>query len=197
MATVAIIAGSILAILILALAFYAKRKQPQSKPEAAVKTADEHSSFPEKYGKDQIVVMVRDPEWLHAYWEITATKQAEFSQQFGDIWQSSNPVLRVYDITHSNSEENFYDISINDHANNWYIHVGKPDHTFFIDLGRVLPDGRFYRIARSNRVTTPRSSFSDKIDPNWPPNEAIWNIFRGQGMENIYSSLEMLEKRSD
>ncbi|NLO89133.1 MAG: DUF4912 domain-containing protein [Clostridia bacterium] len=200
MAIFVIIVGSILITLltiITALYLTNKRRLPQRKPTISEKLPEEKNYFPEQYGKDQIVVMVRDPEWLHAYWEITATKQFEFAQQFGDLWEESTPVLRVYDITHSQGENNYFDIPINNHANNWYIHVGKPNHTFFIDLGRILPDGRFYKIARSNYVTTPSNSISQEIDPNWVPIEAIWKTYYSHGLENIYSSLELFGERSD
>ncbi|KUK10320.1 MAG: hypothetical protein XD50_1391 [Clostridia bacterium 41_269] len=200
MAIAVIIVGSIFIILLILLytLFSSNKKyEPQRKPIISEKKHEEKNYFPERYGKDQIVVMVRDPEWLHAYWEVTATKQSEFTKQFGDIWEESSPVLRVYDITHSKSEDNYFDIHINNHANNWYIHVGKPNHTFFVDLGRILPDGRFYRIARSNCVTTPSNSISQEIDPNWVPVEAIWKTFYSQGFEESFSSLELFSERSD
>jgi len=155
MAIAVIIVGSIFIILLILLytLFSSNKKyEPQRKPIISEKKHEEKNYFPERYGKDQIVVMVRDPEWLHAYWEVTATKQSEFTKQFGDIWEESSPVLRVYDITHSKSEDNYFDIHINNHANNWYIHVGKPNHTFFVDLGRILPDGRLDR--KSTRLNS-------------------------------------------
>ena len=120
--------------------------------------------------------------------------QTELSKQLGDVWNFSKPALRVYDVTNE-TQQTYFDIEINNNAESWYIHVGKPNHKFFVDLGRILPDGTFYCIARSNLVTTPSNCVSDIIDPNWPPNEAVWNALRGQG--STLSSWELFERRCD
>src|SRR5438552_19144524 len=47
----------------------------RSKYDVGVPTKDLSAKVPKDlpsgYGKDRIVVMVRDPYWLHAYWELT------------------------------------------------------------------------------------------------------------------------------
>lgn len=175
MSTLLMVTGIVLAVFALTFVYLKKKQshQPNLKPERSEKS-NEKPAFPENYGKSQLNLLVRDPYWLYAYWEITATVQTEFSKQFGDIWNSSKPLLRLYDITDNNNKV-YYDIQIQDYADSWYIHTGRPNHTFFVDLGRVLPDGKFYCIARSNTVTAPSNHISHIIDPNWMPIDAIWN----------------------
>ena len=52
-----------------------KRQIERSKYDVGVPTKDLSAKVPKDlpagYGKDRIVVMVRDPYWLHAYWELT------------------------------------------------------------------------------------------------------------------------------
>src|ERR1043166_1083743 len=61
----------------------AEEEVETSKYDVGVPTRDLSAKVPRDlpagYGKDRIVVMVRDPYWLHAYWELTrqAIQRAE------------------------------------------------------------------------------------------------------------------------
>lgn len=194
MSTVLLVTGIIVAVSALTFVYFKKQHHQNLKPESIERKSVTNLEFPTSYGKNQVNLLVRDPDWLYAYWEITATVQSEFSKQLGDAWGTSKPMLRVYDIT-DGTQKIYYDIRIQDYADHWYIHVGKPNHTFFVDLGRVLPDGKFYCIARSNWVTTPSNRISSVIDPNWRPIDAIWDSLRDYELEGSVSSQELLERR--
>ncbi|HHX50856.1 MAG TPA: DUF4912 domain-containing protein [Clostridia bacterium] len=150
-----------------------KLRKPMSDMEASREIIPE---LPEKYDTDEVVVMVKDPYWLFAYWEVSEQTQQDFDRQAGQpiAWNKSQPVLRVYENTGSPEEAQF-DVGINDWANRWYIKTGKPRATYFVELGRIFPDGRFFPLAKSNRVTTPPDDISLVIDADWPPLEAIWS----------------------
>ncbi|WP_031513515.1 DUF4912 domain-containing protein [Desulfofalx alkaliphila] len=136
--------------------------------------------LPQKYNKDYLVLMARDPNWLYAYWEITATLQHNFVRKYGEAnWHQSHPVLRVYDITgiddfNGFNANHYRDIIINEDSSDWHFDVGAPDKTFCVDLGRILPDGTFILLLRSNRVNTPRANISDCIDEYWMPIEGVY-----------------------
>lgn len=197
MSTLLLVTGIIVAVSTLTYVYYKQQHQHQAqKPDLAEENCSSGLEFPNNYGKNQLNLLVRDPEWLYAYWEITATVQSEFSRQYGDVWTASSPILRVYDITNEYKKA-FYDIHIQDYADSWYLHVGRPNHTFFVDLGRLLPDGNFYCIARSNLVTTPSNHISDIIDPNWVPIEALWDSLKAYDLESSLSSPELMESRCD
>lgn len=128
--------------------------------------------LPRSYGVDRLALMARDPRWLFAYWEITATKQEEFKVNFGpEAWISTHPVIRVYDVTgvdfNGKNANKHLDFHIEEHIDNWHIEVGEPDRSFCVDVGRMFPDGRFITLLRSNVVTTPRESLSDRLDEEW------------------------------
>ena len=129
--------------------------------------------LPLSYGVDRLVLMARDPHWLFAYWEITATKQEEFKTGYGPAaWTETRNYLRVYDVTgvgdfDGRNANSYVDIPVSEEANNWHIHVGEPDRSFCVDLGRMFPDGQFVPLLRSNIVTTPRASLSDRLDEEW------------------------------
>jgi len=141
-------------------------------PTPYPKTKPQHPEIPWQYGADRLVLMVRDPNWLFAYWEITAAKQDEFSQQYGQsAWGSSRPVLRVYDVTgvefNGSNANNYIDYAISDYVDNWHLEVSRPNSTLCVDVGRVFPDGRFVTLLRSNIVHTPSMEVSNLVDEEW------------------------------
>jgi hypothetical protein len=69
--------------------------------------------------------------------------------------------------TTSTSEATIRDIEIHGGCNNWYIEVASPPRSYRVDIGYLAKSGKFYALARSNVVTTPRAGISDVIDENW------------------------------
>ncbi|MBO8136672.1 MAG: DUF4912 domain-containing protein [Desulfotomaculum sp.] len=128
--------------------------------------------LPSLYNKDCLMLMVRDPYWLYAYWEISAAKHEELKNKYGDKFWKGQPVIRLYDITgvHSfdgTNANSYTDIYINGICNDWYIEIASPDRKYCIDLGRILPGGQFVTMLRSNIVKTPRAALSDRFDEDW------------------------------
>lgn len=127
--------------------------------------------LPHGYGKDRIVCMVRDPYWLHAYWELTRQSLQRAEAALGQDWHGAKPILRLLDVsigdTSSHPETIIRDIDIHGGSSNWYVDVPNPPRSYRIDIGYLAKNGQFYVLARSNIVTTPRAGMSDVIDENW------------------------------
>jgi len=141
--------------------------------------------LPRHYGVDRLVLMARDPAWLFAYWEVSATRQDDFGRVYGPgAWQITRPALRVYDVTGVDFDGanalKVFDIGVREEADNWHINVDQPDHSFVVDLGRVFPDGRFVTLLRSNLVQTPRAGYSDRTDERWMWIEGLYRSTRIQ-----------------
>jgi hypothetical protein len=121
--------------------------------------------------KDRIIVLTRDSYWLHAYWELSRTTLARARAALGQDWHAARPILRVMDVssedTTSAAERHIRDISIHGGVNNWYIDVLEPPRSYRIDIGYLSRRGRFYVLARSNVVTTPKAGVTDTLDENW------------------------------
>ncbi len=153
----------------------AEEQVERSKYDVGVPTKDLSAKVPKHlpagYGKDRIVVMVRDPYWLHTYWELTRNAIARAEAALGQEWHGAKPILRVLDVsshdTTSTSESIVRDIDIHGGCNNWYIDVSNPPRSFRVDIGYLSPRGRFFVLARSNVVSTPRANVTDIIDENW------------------------------
>ncbi len=120
--------------------------------------------------KDRLVVMVRDPFWLHAYWELSRRSVQRAQAALGHDWHLSHPVLRVYEVirdgTTNAGKRPVRDIPVHGGVNNWYIDVQSPPKSFQLEIG-YLAGERFYSLARSNRVTTPHAGADDTFDRNW------------------------------
>ncbi|MFO0945290.1 MAG: DUF4912 domain-containing protein [Planctomycetota bacterium] len=121
--------------------------------------------------KDRIVAMVRDPFWLHIYWELTQAALQRTEAALGQDWYAAKPILRLLDVsaedTTSSSELAVRDVEIHGGVNNWYIDVPNPPRSFRVDIGYLTSRGRFFVLARSNVVTTPKPGASDHIDTHW------------------------------
>ncbi len=124
-----------------------------------------------KVGKDRIVCMVRDPYWLHAYWELTRQVVQRAEAALGQYWHGSKPILRLVDVTpcehRSTVEDAVRDIEIHGGCNNWYIEAPNPPRSYRVDIGYLASNGQLFTLGRSNIVTTPRPGMSDAIDANW------------------------------
>jgi hypothetical protein len=153
----------------------AEEQVERSKFDVGVPTRDLSAKVPKDlpggYGKDRIVVMVRDPYWLHSYWELTRHAVQRAEAALGQEWHGSRPILRLLDVSShditSSAETVVRDIDIHGGCNNWYIDVANPPRSYRVDIGYLSPRGRFYVLARSNVVSTPRAGVSDVIDENW------------------------------
>jgi hypothetical protein len=121
--------------------------------------------------KDRIIAMVRDPYWLHVYWELSRSTYARAQAALGQEWHTARPILRLMDVTSedttSASERHVRDIEVHGGVNNWYIDVAAPPRAFRVDIGYLARRGKFFVLARSNVVSTPKAGVSDVLDENW------------------------------
>jgi hypothetical protein len=130
--------------------------------------SDAGGELPGRYGVDRLVVLVRDPYWVYAWWELTdPTLQGGRT----DVGGAADLVLRMYDISaiewDGANHHAHFDIEIADQAGNWYIELGKPGGSFVGEIGLRTADGRFLALLRSNYVTLPRDSMSSVVDEEW------------------------------
>lgn len=165
----------------------------------------EEFNFSAGYGDNKIVVMVRDPWWIFAYWEITQEKENEIRNQIGQKGLAAiKSILRVYNVTdiefNGRNAHNSFDIDLHGLANNWYINVGAPNRAWIVDIGIVANNNEFFVLGRSNCIRTPRFGMSEVIDEEWMCLEDdYWRMFGlsgGFGLGKASLALkEMFRKR--
>jgi len=112
--------------------------------------------------KDRLVLMVRDPYWLQAYWEIGRQTVERARAALGQNWHLARPILRIWEVRRDGTSHveriHLRDIEIHGRVNNWYVNVDQPPRSFEVDIGYVTPDAKFFCLTRSNIVTTPMAS---------------------------------------
>lgn len=189
-----------------------KKKPPAKKPAARAAVKAEESKyyagpviqkfaeekpfeFPAGYGDNRIVLMVRDPHWVYAYWEVNEKRRSEIRSEVGETaYSKAKEYLRIYDTENWNS----FDIEVTGGARNWYIRVPAPNRTYCADIGYLTADGRFVAAARSNWVTTPLDRMSDIIDERWmiPDWEKMYALSGGFGIGRGSMEIhELIKKR--
>ncbi|OHB78094.1 MAG: hypothetical protein A2W31_13220 [Planctomycetes bacterium RBG_16_64_10] len=150
--------------------------------------------------QDRLVLMVRDPYWLHACWELSAAGIERARAALGQRWHTAVPVLRLSRLGEDGAATLLRDIRIHGGVSNWYLDVQNPSSQFRLEIGYVAQDGGFHRLARSNSVTTPAPGVSEAMDNNWM--DLAQNADRIFAMSGGYSPQggcrelqEMLEER--
>ncbi len=121
--------------------------------------------------KDRLICMVRDPYWLHVYWELTRATIQRAQAAMGQHWHGARPVLRLSEVarngTTSSVRKHLRDIEIHGGANNWYVDVRNPPQSYQFDIGYLALNGKFLSVAKSNVVTTPRVGSPESSEANW------------------------------
>ncbi|MBI4707401.1 MAG: DUF4912 domain-containing protein [Candidatus Omnitrophica bacterium] len=141
--------------------------------------------LPAGYGKDKIVLQVRDPWWLHAFWEVSGSTVDKLRQELKEEFSKSKWILRAYDVSkinfNGNNAHRYFDVYIAEGATSWYIDTAAPGRSWCVDLGLLLPGGKFITVLRSNIVITPLDGPSEETDEEWMIPEELFARLYGMG----------------
>ena len=114
---------------------------------------EERFLFPESYGQNRVRLLVRDPEWIFAYWDVKPESLEQLAKSLGErALALSRLTLRVVDPVSGGSS----DILLPPGARWWYVRTDAARRTYRAELGITLPSGQFRKLAESNTVVTPR-----------------------------------------
>jgi hypothetical protein len=124
---------------------------PRSAPKRLFET--ERFVFPESYGVNRLRLLVKDPEWLFAHWDIDAGALASMRKELGERAMAlARLTLRLSDAVDGGSTV----ILLPKGARAWYIRADEEPRSYRAELGLTLPSGEFHPLAASNTVGTPR-----------------------------------------
>lgn len=123
-------------------------KKSASAAKAESSQTDAHSFSPE-----YLVLMQKDPNWMHAFWDVSERRVNEAVKGGGKL------VLRLYDVSSDmtvrvNKQRVFRDIDIPSDARSWYIQNQGQGGAMNVVLGTVTSSGRFEPIVNSDHVQT-------------------------------------------
>ena len=148
--------------------------EPPTRRRAKAPAAKAGRELPSAYGETRIVLMVRDPRWLFAYWEIAVEDRMRFGLTQGGY--SSSLALRVYDVTgivfDGQNANSSFDIRINDYAVSWYIQTPQSNRLWVVDYGFYKENGNFVTVTRSNPAEAPRNGVAESPDWAGAPSES-------------------------
>jgi uncharacterized protein len=153
--------------------------------------------------RDRIVLLVRDPYWLQASWEIRRKSVERVRAALGAHWHSARPILRLIEVdagsTTNTSESVAREIEIHGGVANWYIDVQDPPKNYRVDIGYKSDNGQFVALTRSNAVTTPNAGGNGSVDQNWQDiakdYERVYSMSGGYGDQPSDDLKEWFEER--
>ncbi|MGM0673447.1 MAG: DUF4912 domain-containing protein [Spirochaetota bacterium] len=116
------------------------------------------AALPQDYNDTRIVLLIRDPAWAFAYWEIGGSTLEELELEEEDL----DLVLRVSGSVEPQSDgAQQFDIPVQPSDRTWYINLPKPETYYWIDLISRGDEGET-RLAGSNTILVPPGGLSDE-----------------------------------
>ncbi|MFA6379347.1 MAG: DUF4912 domain-containing protein, partial [Candidatus Omnitrophota bacterium] len=141
---------------------------PVQKPQLRKYVNVDDSSLPDLSDKTRLRLMARDPNWIHAYWQVAPAKIQEAQRDLGKSFDNARYVLRMHDVTcvdfNGRNANRTFDIEVSPTAQSWCVDSWQDNVSYCAQIGLSTHSGEFYSLAESNFVHTPRSNFSDRRD---------------------------------
>lgn len=114
---------------------------------------EERFLFPESYSKNRVRLLIKDPEWLFAHWDVSSAAWAGLRDELGErALALSRLTLRVEDPRDGLLSV----VLLPGGARSWYLRTHREHSRYRAELGLTTPSGTFRSLAKSNVVTTPR-----------------------------------------
>ncbi len=147
--------------------------------EELLSNIDEEYPLAESYNENRINLLLRDPSWAFAYWDV---KENDI-QEVRDSRPSGRLFLRVYEIKGEeviiSQIKEFFDIPLSLKDVSWYINLPQTGVNYCIDLIALFRSGE-KTLARSNTITSPEVDIveNSKDDIFFQPDQAAFERFR-------------------
>jgi hypothetical protein len=126
------------------------------------------------YGEDRITALVRSPDSLYLYWEITDAGIERARSRLGRAGAPEAGAwfnLRLYDTTgrhfDGTNANHYVDQRVDRAERDRFVAVGRPGSSLHAEIGVMTYEGYFQPIARSGRADFPRKSPSPDTSLEW------------------------------
>ena len=135
---------------------YSRYSEDEERAVAAV--WPDRGSIPDKYGRDRLVLLARDPGNLFCMWEISHEKLESLSKTMPEEkWLARRQVLRLFRTTAGMSKP-IAEVGIYGEAGRYHIEVPYPNATYHVEIGFYFPDGAFECVLSGAPMRTPQDS---------------------------------------
>jgi hypothetical protein len=122
-------------------------------PSAARGFDEQRFLFPRNYEVNRVRLVVRDPEWLFAYWDVNPRAFDGIRREMGErVMALSRLTLKVADPDGSGVQVILLPYGVR----SWYVRIDPARRSYVAELGITLPSGQFRSLATSNVVGLPR-----------------------------------------
>jgi hypothetical protein len=114
---------------------------------------EERFIFPETYGVNRVRLLVKDPHWLFAHWDVDPRVREGLRREKGErVAVLARLTLRLTDDHGGIGGATV----LPEGARSWYLRAVPGHRSYRVELGITLPSGEYRSLARSNAVSTPR-----------------------------------------
>jgi hypothetical protein len=139
---------------------------------------EERFVFPQSYGVNRVRLLVKDPHWLFAHWDVDTRVREQLRGEKGERFAAlARLTLRLVDKAVAGNT-----IVLPEGARSWYLRAAPGHRSYEVELGLTLPSGEYRLLARSNAVSTPRVGpaaekatrrVSYRVAANLPPSASL------------------------
>jgi hypothetical protein len=117
----------------------------------------DHSSIPDRYGKDRLITLIRDPFHIVCFWELSTdhlTRLADLIK--GDLWNSRRMVLQLFKDT-GGLPKLIKTIDLFGEVGRYHIEVPEAGATYFTEIGFFFANGRYETVLTDRSLRTPQT----------------------------------------
>lgn len=121
---------------------------------------DISTAGPNESVQEELVATAHDPYWIHAQWVLKRSTVLRAEAALGSDWFRAVPVIRVYairvDEVNGTAAQWLRDVEIHGECDHWFVPVENPPNAYKLEVGYATPNGKFFALAKSRKVTTPK-----------------------------------------
>lgn len=129
---------------------------------------------PNESVQEELTAVAQDPYWIHCRWTLKRSTVLRAESALGSEWFRAVPVIRVHaldiDEVKGVTAQWVRDVEIHGECDHWFVPVENPPGAFKLEIGYAAPSGRFFALAKSKRVTTPRPGSKAAERMGWSRN---------------------------
>jgi len=119
-------------------------------------------NLPERYNETKISLLLRDPQWAFAFWDIQDNLLSSYKRKPG----FEKLLLRVYELSQGElimKALDYFDIPVKLSDTRWYINLPRAGREYYIELVVVF-QGQEKVLCRSNPIRSPKKTILDAVN---------------------------------
>lgn len=129
-----------------------EKKYDISQDEELDFSDEDEFSLPDKYNETKIVLLLRDPLWAFAYWEIKDSESAKF--------KNSNVVIRIHRMIPGEKKIDFFSIPVSLEDKSWYVNLPESNSEYYAEIITTV-FGKEEVMTRSNIIKSPKTDLGN------------------------------------